>query len=105
MVQRDNGNAFPIGYDILELVPPELLVLRSDPMPQMGMPEPSIVRVELHDHGDKTRMTLTDGPYPSGMSTAAEAGWGSALRPARGAVRRLAHGDRPRGERHVRECG
>ena len=64
MVQRDSGAEFAIGYDILELVEPELLVLRSDPMPEMGMHEPTITRVELHDIGGRTRMTLTDGPYP-----------------------------------------
>jgi uncharacterized protein YndB with AHSA1/START domain len=78
MVQRDNGAEFPIGYDILEVVEPELLVLRSDPMPQVGMHEPTVVRVEFHDHGDKTQMTLTDGPYPAGQAHAA-AGWNSAF--------------------------
>ena len=57
---------------------PELIVLRSDPMPEVGMHEPAITRVELHDHGDKTRMTLTDGPYPAGREHA-EAGWNSAF--------------------------
>jgi uncharacterized protein YndB with AHSA1/START domain len=78
MVQRGSGAEFPIGYDILELVEPELIVLRSDPMPQAGMHEPTVVRVELHDHGAKTRMTLSDGPYPAG-SGHAEAGWHAAF--------------------------
>ena len=78
MVQRDGGAEFAIGYDILELVEPELLVLRSDPMPEMGMHEPTVTRVELHDHGAKTRMTLTDGPYPAGRDHA-EAGWNAAF--------------------------
>ena len=47
MVRRDSGGEFPVGYDIVELVEPELLVLRSDPMPEMGMPEPTITRVEF----------------------------------------------------------
>jgi hypothetical protein len=34
--------------------------------------------VEFHDHGDKTRMTLTDGPYPGGGGHA-EAGWSAAF--------------------------
>ena len=63
MVQRGSGAEFPIGYEIVELVEPELIVLRSDPMPDMGMHEPTVTRVEFHDHGDKTRMTLVDGPY------------------------------------------
>ena len=42
MVQRDGGGEFSIGYDIVELVEPELIVLRSDPMPEMGMHEPTV---------------------------------------------------------------
>ena len=75
---RPDGGELTIGYEIVELAAPELLVLRSDPMPAMGMHEPTIVRVELHDHGAKTRMTLTDGSYPAGRGHA-EAGWNSAF--------------------------
>ena len=77
MIQRDSGAEFAIGYDILELVEPELIVLRSDPMPEMGMHEPTITRVELHDIGGRTRMILTDGPYPE--TGHAEAGWHAAF--------------------------
>ena len=78
MVQRGGTAEFSIGYDILELVEPELLVMRSDPMPGIDSHEPTVVRVEFHDHGPKTRMTLSDGPYPSGSSHA-EVGWNAAL--------------------------
>lgn len=74
---RPGGGEFSIGYEIIELVEPELLVLRSDPMPEMGMPEPTVVRVELHAHGEKTHMTLSDGPQP--FASQAEAGWNAAL--------------------------
>jgi uncharacterized protein YndB with AHSA1/START domain len=77
MVERGSGAEFAIGYEILELVEPELIVLRSDPMPQAGMHEPTITRVELEDIGGRTRMTLTDGPYPE--SGHAEAGWRAAF--------------------------
>src|SRR5215218_4027838 len=64
MVQRDNGQEHPAHYEIVELRAPELLVLRSDPMPEYGMPEPVITRVELYDLGDgTTRMELIDGLY------------------------------------------
>jgi uncharacterized protein YndB with AHSA1/START domain len=78
MVQRDGGREFAVGYEIIELVEPELIVLRSDPMPEMGMHEPTITRVEFNDHGAKTRMTLSDGPYPAGRDHA-EAGWTAAF--------------------------
>jgi uncharacterized protein YndB with AHSA1/START domain len=78
MVQRSNGTEFAIGYEILELVEPELIVLRSNPLPEVGMHEPTVVRVEFHDHGAKTRMTLSDGPYPAGRGHA-EAGYNAAF--------------------------
>jgi uncharacterized protein YndB with AHSA1/START domain len=76
MVPRAGGEGFPIRYEIVELVEPELLVMRSDPMP--GHPDGTLVRVELHDHGPKTRMTLSDGPFPTGAGHAA-AGYEAAL--------------------------
>jgi uncharacterized protein YndB with AHSA1/START domain len=78
MVHRD-GAEFKIGYDILELVEPELLVLRSDPMPEMGMHTPVVARIEFHDHGAKTRMTLSDSPYPAQARGHAEAGYNAAF--------------------------
>jgi len=79
MVQVGGGREFSIGYDITELVEPELLVLRSDPQPEMGMPGPVVMRVEFHDEAGRTRMTLTDGPYPPEGRGYAEAGWGAAF--------------------------
>jgi uncharacterized protein YndB with AHSA1/START domain len=76
MVPPGGGEGFAIGYEILELVEPELLVMRSDLMP--GHSDGTVVRVELHDHGLKTRMTLSDGPYLAGRGHA-EAGYVAAL--------------------------
>jgi uncharacterized protein YndB with AHSA1/START domain len=67
----------PLTYEIVELDPPRLLVLRSDPIPEVGIHAETFTRVELHDHGGRTRMTLSDGPYT--VSTHAEAGWHSAF--------------------------
>jgi hypothetical protein len=44
-------------------------------MPEVGLHERTVTRVELHDHGAKTRMTLTDGPYPGDHGRQAEHGW------------------------------
>jgi uncharacterized protein YndB with AHSA1/START domain len=79
MVQRGGGAEYPIGYEIVELVEPELIVLRSDPMPEVGMHEPTVLRVEFYDHGAKTRMTLTDSPYPPAGRGHAEAGYNAAF--------------------------
>ena len=74
-------DAFERGLtgEIVELLTPELIVLRSDPMPEMGMHEPTVVRVEFHDHGAKTRMTLSDGPFPPEGRGHAEAGYSAAF--------------------------
>jgi uncharacterized protein YndB with AHSA1/START domain len=79
MVRRSGGGEMALGYEIVELVEPELIVLRSDPMPEVGMHEPTVVRVEFHDHGAKTRMTLSDGPLPPEGRGPAEGGWNAAL--------------------------
>ena len=79
MVRSGGEGEMTIGYEIVELDEPELLVLRSDPMPEMGMHEGTVVRVELHDHGDKTRMTLSDGPLPPEARDHAGAGWNAAF--------------------------
>ena len=48
-------------------------------MPDAGMHDSTVVRVEFHDHGPKTRMTLSDGPLPAESRGHAEAGWSAAL--------------------------
>jgi uncharacterized protein YndB with AHSA1/START domain len=77
MVEKDSGRRFPVLYEIVELDPPRLLVLKSDPMPELGNHEATFTRVELHDEGGRTRMELTDGPYT--QASHAEAGWHGAF--------------------------
>jgi hypothetical protein len=78
MLRRDGAAEFTIGYDIVELVQPELVVPRSDPIPELGPHQPTVTRVELHHHGPKTRMTLSDGLSTPGRHHA-QAGWNAAL--------------------------
>jgi uncharacterized protein YndB with AHSA1/START domain len=66
-----------LTYEIVELVEPELLVLRHPPMPEVGVPHATTTRVEFHDENGKTRMVLTDGPYAE--SGYAERGWREAF--------------------------
>ena len=78
MVRPGGGMDHRIRYEILELVEPELLVLRSDPMPEVGLAHHTVTRVELSEAEGKTRMVLTDGPYPDEGGGGAAAGWESA---------------------------
>jgi uncharacterized protein YndB with AHSA1/START domain len=73
MLRSEMGFEMALAYEIVELVEPELLVLHHKAKPELGIPHATVTRVELHDEDGKTRMVLTDGPYPE--SGHAEAGW------------------------------
>lgn len=74
-----DGADYPLRFEILELVEPELIAFKSEPMPELGLTSPTIIRIEFHDEGGKTRMTLSDGPYPEEMRADTEAGWSSSF--------------------------
>ena len=69
------GKEYPVRQEILELDEPGLIVLRHEAMPELGLPEPILTRIELQDDGGKTRMTVSGGPYTEGMAPNAESGW------------------------------
>jgi uncharacterized protein YndB with AHSA1/START domain len=77
MVSSQMGFDTRLVYEIRELVEPGLLVLHHEAKPELGIPDATVTRVELHDEDGKTRMVLTDGPYTE--SGHAEAGWGQAF--------------------------
>jgi len=79
MVETRTGESSEVHQEILELSAPELLVLRHAPMPEHGLLEPMVTRVELHEHDGGTRLTLTGGPYTTEMSPLVEQGWGEQL--------------------------
>lgn len=70
------GTSFPDAATVLEILPPELLVLTSEPQPEMGLVERTVTRIELHAEGpQRTRVVLVDGPYDETMAPHAETGW------------------------------
>jgi uncharacterized protein YndB with AHSA1/START domain len=78
MIRNQDGFEFPIGYEILELREPSLVVLRhteQDP----GGAEATIVRVELVEDGEGTVMTLSDGPMNDEGLELAYSGYGQAF--------------------------
>ena len=79
MVGPAGGMEFPLRYEIVERNAPGLLVLRSEPMPQMGLDHATITRIELQREGDGTRVTIVDGPFPAAGAGGAAAGWEAAL--------------------------
>jgi uncharacterized protein YndB with AHSA1/START domain len=79
MVHGGSGREHPIHYEIVEVVEPELLVLKSEPMPEVGLHHGTVARIELQEEAGKTRMTLSDGPYTEEGGKGAGAGWEGAF--------------------------
>ena len=74
------GTAFPDAATIVEISPPELLVLSSECQPELGLIERTLTRIELHEDGpERTRVVLVDGPYSDMMAGNAETGWAQQL--------------------------
>lgn len=69
------GTEFPDRSEIVDVVVPELLVLRHDAQPEVGLPVEARSRIEFHTDEDGTRVVFTGGPYTPAMAPNAEAGW------------------------------
>jgi uncharacterized protein YndB with AHSA1/START domain len=75
MVESASGREFPVRQELLEVSAPELLVMLHEPVPEHGLHEAIITRVELHEQDGSTRVEVTGGPYPPEMGPNAELGW------------------------------
>jgi uncharacterized protein YndB with AHSA1/START domain len=71
------GMSYDLRATYVEFVAPELIVYRSDPIPEAGIAEATLTRVTFEAEGRDCRMTVTGGPYPDEMRGNAEAGWRS----------------------------
>jgi uncharacterized protein YndB with AHSA1/START domain len=70
------GAEFPDSAQVVEVKPPVLLVLSSEPQPEMGLVERTITRIEFHADGpERTRVVVVDGPYTDMVAPHAETGW------------------------------
>ena len=77
MVDDDNGEHYPIRARIVTVIPPEYLEGEETSGEQMT-PDghtPIRLRIWLHDHGDKTRMTLHQGPFTPEFRDMTVDGW------------------------------
>jgi uncharacterized protein YndB with AHSA1/START domain len=75
-MQTADGDRFPMLGVITELVPEELLVVTaSADTDGLGELEGVTLRIQFHDHGDLTRVTLHQGPFTPEQRTATETGW------------------------------
>ena len=74
MVQVGGSERFPYRAEFVELSPPELIVLKGEAIPEAGIGE-TITRVVFEAEGERTRMTITSGPYTPEARERAQAGW------------------------------
>jgi uncharacterized protein YndB with AHSA1/START domain len=79
MVERESGTIYPVRFQILEIAEPELLVLASDPMPDIGLLYPMITRAEFEREGEGTLVTITQSPHTDESQDGATSGWTECL--------------------------
>ena len=78
MVDNGSGEHYPIRSTLTVVNPPEYLegveTTGADTMTPDGH-TPITLRIWLHDHGDKTRMTLHQGPFTTEFRDMTTDGW------------------------------
>jgi uncharacterized protein YndB with AHSA1/START domain len=79
MVERQSGTIYPVRFRIVEISEPELLVLASDPQPEIGLVYPMITRAAFEAQGGATLLTVTQRPHTDETQDGATAGWTDCL--------------------------
>jgi uncharacterized protein YndB with AHSA1/START domain len=74
MVESGGSARFPYRAKIVDISAPELIVLEAEEIPDAGI-DTTITRVTFEALGERTRMTITSGPYTDEVRANAEAGW------------------------------
>jgi uncharacterized protein YndB with AHSA1/START domain len=77
MVDPSSGQEHPVRFEIVEMVEPELLLLESPAAPEVGVPQRTTTRVVFEQDGNRTTVSVTQGPHTDEMAPDAQAGWTS----------------------------
>lgn len=75
MVDNETGAEYPIRSRVLEVEQPVYFLVEQDGETDKGFADLMHLRVEFHDHGDKTRVTLHQGPFTAEFRDMTIAGW------------------------------
>jgi uncharacterized protein YndB with AHSA1/START domain len=75
MVDNATGEEYPFKNSVVEVNAPVSFVLEGHGDTSKGLPATLFVRVEFHDHGDKTRVTLHEGPFTAEFRDMTIEGW------------------------------
>ena len=79
MVDPSSGEEDPVLFEIGQISEPELLLLESPPRPEFGFPERMTTRIVFEQDGDRTTITIPQGPHTGETAPDAQAGWTSIL--------------------------
>ena len=75
MVDDASGDHYPLRVRLTTVIPPEYLEGSASADAQDGEIRDVTLRIWLHDHGDKTRMTLHQGPFAPEFRQPTVDGW------------------------------
>lgn len=75
MVDNATGEHYPVISEITEVVAPEYFKGIEKGDPDKGFAELMQLHVQFHDHGEKTRVTLHQGPFTTEFRDMTAAGW------------------------------
>ena len=75
MVEDATGRGFPVRARIDEFHEPELIVMTMSAETGLESASAVMLRVQFHDHGDRTRVTLHQGPFSTQLGEDTATGW------------------------------
>jgi uncharacterized protein YndB with AHSA1/START domain len=75
MVDDAAQSTHPIRGRIVRVVPEEYLEIAMSAETAVGAVEGILLRVRFHDHGDRTRVTLHQGPFAPDARDLTADGW------------------------------
>lgn len=75
MVNRATGAVHPIQGRIVAFQAPEFLDIQLTALTAAGRVDDVVLRLQFHDHGDRTRLTLHQGPFTDDIRDMTRAGW------------------------------
>jgi uncharacterized protein YndB with AHSA1/START domain len=79
MIDDRSGTEHPVAGRIVSFRAPEYLEIAMSAQTAEG-PADVLLRVTFHDHGDRTRTTLHQGPFEPVVRDLTRAGWDLSLR-------------------------
>lgn len=75
ITMRDENGVYPITATIVTAIEHEYLEMNMGAQTSAGDVEDVILRIQFHDHGDKTRITLHQGPFTPEFRDLTRDGW------------------------------